>query len=65
MAFTVVTACLLAEPPKAALYTRGSDEFVTSLVAPIATGWSESCRVGIIPTEDRRLFAAHPLSSDS
>jgi len=33
---------------------------------PIATGWSESCRVGISPTEDRHLCTAHkdsrPLS---
>jgi len=46
---------LLAEPPEAALCIRGFDEFVTSLAAPIATGWSESCRVGFAPTEDRRL----------
>jgi hypothetical protein len=56
MAFTGVTTCLLAELPEAALCTRGFDEFVTSLAAPIATGWSEpSCRVGMSPTEDRRL----------
>ena len=55
MAFTAVTACLLAKPPKAALYTRGFGEFVTSPAAPIATGRSESCRVGLAPTEDRRL----------
>jgi hypothetical protein len=60
MAFTAVTACWLAEPPVAALYTGGFDEFVTWLAAPIATGWSESCRVGLAPTEDRRLVAAHP-----
>jgi hypothetical protein len=61
MAFTVVTACWLAEPPVAALYTGGFDEFVSALAAPIATGWSESCRMGIAPTEDGRLVAAHPF----
>jgi len=55
MAFTAVTACALAKPPKAALSIRGFGEFVTSLAAPIATGWNDSCRVGITPTEDRRL----------
>src|SRR5207253_3540102 len=41
------------------LYIRGFGSFVTSTTAPIATGWSESCRVGIAPTEDRRLVTAH------
>ncbi len=31
---------MLAESPKATLYTRGFDGFVTSTTAPIATGWS-------------------------
>jgi hypothetical protein len=43
----------------AALSIEGFDDFVTSIVAPIATGWSESCRVGISPTEDRHLGTAH------
>src|SRR5207249_10533491 len=48
--------CLLAKPPiSAALCTRGFGEFVTPPAAPIATGRSESCRVGLAPTEDRRL----------
>jgi hypothetical protein len=37
------------------LYTEGFGRFVTSTTAPIATGWSESCRVGISPTERTRL----------
>lgn len=40
-------------------YTRGFDCFVTSAATPIATGWSDSCRVGISPTEEPRLFTAH------
>ena len=47
-AFTHVTACQLAEPPKAALYTEGFSRFVTSTTAPIATGWSDSCRAGLV-----------------
>ena len=43
----------------AALSIEGFDDFVTSVVAPIATGWSKSCRVGIAPTENRRLCTAH------
>jgi len=58
-AFTHVAACLLAEPPEAALSTEGFGEFVTSLTAPIATGWSEPCRTGIAPAENSRLFTAH------
>ena len=40
-AFTHVTACTLAESPKATLYTEGFVDFVASIDAPIATGWSE------------------------
>ena len=61
-AFTHVTACLLAESPKATLSIEGFDRFVASPAAPIATGWNDNCRVGIAPTEDRRLFTAHNVS---
>ena len=40
-AFTRVTTCRLAESPYATLYTGGSDGFVASTAAPIATGWSD------------------------
>jgi len=40
-AFTHVTTYRLAESPNATLYTGGSDGFVTSTAAPIATGWSD------------------------
>jgi hypothetical protein len=42
-----------------ALSIEGSGDVVTSSAASIATGWSESCRVGLAPTEDRRLGTAH------
>ncbi|MFH0981249.1 MAG: hypothetical protein V2A79_06905, partial [Planctomycetota bacterium] len=66
-AFTRVTACMLAESSKTTLSIEGSDDFVTSIAAPIATGWftlppwsrSPPCRVGLSPTEDARLFTAH------
>ena len=41
------------------LYTEGFSQFVTSLTAPIATGRSESCRVGLSPTRQTRLSTAH------
>ena len=40
-AFTHVTTYRLAKSPYATLYTGGSDGFVASTVAPIATGWSD------------------------
>src|SRR5262249_8148512 len=49
-AFTHVTACLLAESPEATLSIEGSGSFVASTAAPIATGRSDSCRVGVAPT---------------
>ena len=52
-------ACTLAESRIATLYTEGLNRFVTSSIAPIATGWSDRCRVGLTPTEDRRLVTAY------
>ena len=44
----------------ATLCIEGFGGFVASTAAPIATGWSdESCRAGIAPAEDPRLFTAH------
>jgi len=39
--FTRVTACRLAESPKRPVCLEGSDGFVSSTAAPIATGWSD------------------------
>jgi hypothetical protein len=58
-AFTDVTACTLAKSPNVTLYTRGFSHFVTSMTAPIASGWSENCRVRLSPTGKRRLSTAH------
>ncbi|MBI4445838.1 MAG: Na+/H+ antiporter NhaA, partial [Acidobacteria bacterium] len=33
----------------------GFGDVVTSITAPVATGWSDSCRVGFAPTRDLRL----------
>jgi hypothetical protein len=45
---------------KPTLYTRGFSRFVASTTAPVATGRSESCRVGLAPTERPCLSTAHP-----
>ena len=47
----LVTACMLAESLKGSFYIRSFNCFVTSTIVPIATGWNDSCRVGISPTE--------------
>jgi hypothetical protein len=59
MAFTGVPACLLAELPKGSPHIEGFGEFVASFAAPITTGWSDPCRAGLAPAENRRLFTAH------
>src|SRR5208282_5771287 len=41
--------------------SEGFSHFVTSMTAPIASGWS-GCRVGLAPTGKRRLFTAHARS---
>src|SRR5246127_1938057 len=40
---------------------EGFSHFVTSMTAPIASGWSV-CRVGLAPTGKRRLYTAHTRS---
>src|ERR1700694_3747990 len=38
--------------------SEGFSHFVTSIAAPVASGWS-GCRVGLTPTGKRRLSTAH------
>ena len=57
-AFTRVTACTLALSPIRDTLIEGFSHFVTSMTAPIASGWS-ACRVGLAPTGKRRLVTAH------
>jgi hypothetical protein len=38
--------------------SEGFSYFVTSIAAPVASGWS-GCRVGLAPTGKRRLIMAH------
>jgi len=40
-AFTHVTACTHAESPLVIRYIEGFSHFVTSMTAPIASGWSK------------------------
>ena len=44
--------------------SEGFSHFVTSMTAPVASGWS-GCRVGLAPTGKRRLFTAHATSGHS
>ena len=57
-AFTRVAACTLARSPMRDPLTEGFRHFVTSMPAPVASGWSR-CRVGLAPTGKRRLSTAH------
>ena len=57
-AFTHVAACTLALSPIRDTHSEGFSHFVTSMTAPVASGWS-GCRVGLAPTGKRRLFTAH------
>src|SRR5262249_4676951 len=57
-AFTRVTACTLALSPIRDTHSEGFSYFVTSIAAPVASGWSGR-RVGLTPTGKRRLLTAH------
>jgi hypothetical protein len=63
-AFTRVAACTLALSPIRDTLIEGFSHFVTSVTAPIASGWS-GCRVGLAPTGKRRLFTAHATNGHS
>src|SRR5665811_411464 len=63
-ALTRVAACTLALSPIRDTLIEGFSHFVTSMTAPIASGWS-GCRVGLAPTGKRRLFTAHTRSGHS
>src|SRR5213594_4572514 len=41
--------------------SEGFSHFVSSIAAPVASGWS-GCRVGFAPTGKRRLLTAHAKS---
>ena len=43
---------------------EGFSHFVTSMTAPVASGWS-GCRAGLTPAGKRRLFTAHTHFSPS
>ena len=58
-AFTYVTACILAKSLYMTLYIGVFSRFVASTPAPIATGWSDSCRAGFAPAERPCLCTAH------
>ncbi|MFM0028826.1 hypothetical protein PQR70_21475 [Paraburkholderia madseniana] len=63
-AFTRVTACTLALSPYfVTRFTEGFNRFVTSTIAPVASGWS-GCRVGLSPTGKASPFhgARHEAS---
>jgi hypothetical protein len=60
-AFTRVTACTLALSPVRDTHSEGFSYFVTSIAAPVASGWSVR-RVGLAPTGKRRLVTAHTHS---
>src|SRR5437867_12660635 len=58
-AFTRVTACTLALSPLRDTHSEGFSYFVTSIAAPVASGW-RGRRVGLTPTGQRLLLTAHP-----
>ncbi len=61
-AFTHVTACTLAGSPKAIRYIEGFSYFVTSITAPIASGWSEIAGWDSHPLENAALARRTPTA---
>src|SRR5712671_5563920 len=63
-AFTRIAACTLARSPIRDPLSEGFSHFVTSMTAPVASGWSAR-RVGLTPTGKCRLVTAHTLRGHS
>jgi hypothetical protein len=55
-----VATCTLAVSPIRDALPEGFSHFVTSMTAPVASGWSIR-RAGLALTGKRRLVTAHPL----
>jgi hypothetical protein len=60
-AFTHVTACTLAGSSKMTLYIRGFSHFVTSMTAPIASGWSKIAGRESHPLENAAFARRTPI----
>ncbi len=60
-AFTRVTACTLAGSPKVIRYIEGFSYFVTSITAPIASGWSEIAVWDSHPLRNAALSRRTPI----
>src|SRR5207342_3020837 len=52
------SSCTLALSSIRDTLIEGFSHFVTSMTAPVASGWSV-CRVGLAPTGKRRLVTVH------
>ena len=61
-AFTRVAACTLALSPIRDTLIEGFSHFVTSMTAPIASGWSEFAGWDLHPLESAALSRRTPLA---
>jgi hypothetical protein len=59
-AFTHVAACTLALSPMRDTLIEGFSHFVSSMTAPIASGWSEFAGWGLHPLESAALSRRTP-----
>ena len=63
--FTRVAARMVAEPPRAARCTGVlQPKSLPPSTAPIATGWSGTCRAGFAPAGRQHLSTAHRIKRD-
>ncbi len=63
-AFTHVAACTLALSPIRDTLIEGFSHFVTSMTAPIASGWSEFAGWDLHPLESAALSRRTPTADD-
>src|SRR6516165_2598724 len=61
-AFTRVAACTLARSPNRDTLIEGFSHFVTSMTAPIASGWSEFAGWALHPLESAALSRRTPTA---
>jgi hypothetical protein len=57
--FTMLRPARSLTPFGGAFYTKGFGHFIASMLASAATGWSESCRVGLVDSPTGVLRLCH------
>jgi hypothetical protein len=63
--FIRITACSLAGSLAGVFYSKGFEHFIACVLGSVATGWRESCRVGLVNSPTGVLRLRHGARKNS